>query len=232
MPNQPFIISCVFNQSMFQDFRHAAGILPVIQGFQNGQIDIYKPGHVKCPHHIFIPVEIHPRLTADTAVHLCQQGCGNLYKINSPQISSCRIASQIPRNTASQSDEHILAVQIVFNKKAVCLLHGSQMFGGFSGRKCINQHFPAIRGQGFGNMVCIQLSHLGICYNTEPAGSNIQCLQLTGQFLKAVRDHDGICLSGWNIHCDSFSHIISPFVSSVLYRTIESTTCLANFLLS
>ena len=68
---------------------------------------------MECSDHIFITVKIYTCFPANAAVYLRKQSGRYLDKINPPQISSGRIASQIAHNAAPQGYEHIFSVKMV-----------------------------------------------------------------------------------------------------------------------
>ena len=98
--NDPLIERGTLDQSMFQHLSHSGIVLSVVKRPERCYIHVHKPGHVERADHILVLVQIHARLSANAAVHLCQEACGNLDKINAPQISGRRISGDISYHPA------------------------------------------------------------------------------------------------------------------------------------
>ncbi len=142
---------------MLHDLRKAGKILPVVQSLQHAQIHIDQPGHLECAYHILKAVEVHPCLPADTAVRLGEQGSGKLDIVNSPQVGGCRIACDIARNTASESQEHVLSVKALLNQKSVDIFHRVQRLVLLTLRKGELHRFPTLLPDKVQNLLPIEL---------------------------------------------------------------------------
>ena len=112
----PAVVSLIPDQAVLDDLRHAGGKLFCWQRVQRSGIHIHHTGHVKRSDHVFILLKIDTGLAADTAVHLSQERCRNLEKIDAPQVGGCDESGQIAHNTAAQGDEQVAAIKMVLDQ--------------------------------------------------------------------------------------------------------------------
>ena len=80
-------------------------ILARRQAVHRAQIAQHKARLIKRANQIFTRREIDAHLAADRTVHLRQQCCGRLHKIDPPQINRRDKSRQVPDDSAAQRDD-------------------------------------------------------------------------------------------------------------------------------
>ena len=119
----PFKICSITNKSMFDDLSKSTVILSLRKCLYRIYINVYQFWHIKSTYHIFICMIIYSCFSSDTAVHLCEQTCRNLYEVDSPQISSSSKSCQISGNSAAKCKEHIFSVKFMCNQKVIQIIY-------------------------------------------------------------------------------------------------------------
>ena len=100
---------------MLHDFRKAGIILSRVQRLQGVEVHVNESRHMERADHIFVGIKIYARLSADARIHLGEQGCRDLDKIDAAQIGRCSKAGHIADHTAAEGCEHVFAVKMMLN---------------------------------------------------------------------------------------------------------------------
>ena len=164
---QPLVIVSVLDQAVFYHLSHAGRILFRGQGAEHGHIAVDHAGHMEGTHHVFVGEKIHSRLSADAAVHLGEQGCGNLNERDAPQIGGGREAAQISDHASAQGYQHIFAVKMFQDQGLIELLDRVQVFMLLPRRKHEIYHMTAAGRKNIRHFIEIEAGHIGICDDAD-----------------------------------------------------------------
>ena len=92
------------NNAVLDHLSHPRTKFPRRQRLQDVEITQNQLGLVERPHQVLPRLEVHPHLPSHRAVHLRQQGRGNLNQVNPPQVRGGQETSQIAYHATTKGN--------------------------------------------------------------------------------------------------------------------------------
>src|SRR5690348_9869601 len=121
----------VRDDAVLDNFGEAAAVLAFWQGFEGGRINEDEAGRIKSADEVLPFGQIHAGFSTDVAVHLCDQGSGDLHKLHSAETSGSGESRDVADHPAAHSNEERLAIDSAANERAAKLFNCGEIFRGF-----------------------------------------------------------------------------------------------------